>query len=148
VSRRLFVAALWLGAGIVACRRTTPPPVRASDSTHGLPPAVLAAAQPLEITAILRSPLRDGVRISVRGRCLRLTASVAFGPPPRTRSDWQLGDAADSSVAIWVSGPRPRGCDTASGSREISILSATLASDTVSMFSGAPRARRFLELSP
>src|SRR5262245_57938622 len=45
--------------------------------------------------------------VRVTGRCLAWPGLRPIGPPPRTRSDWQL---TDDTTAIYVSGSVPKAC--------------------------------------
>jgi len=85
-----------------------------------------------------------GRTITVRGRCLEISAIRAQGPPPRARSDWQIDDG---DVALFVVGPRPADCPVAEGSRANLMVTARVAEDTVPLrIGGVPQARRFLLL--
>ena len=102
------------------------------------------APRELSISSILRSTAANGTPVVVRGICLARAAHAAFGPPPRTRSDWQLGAVSDSTVGIWVTGRRPAGCTPEQGGVGPIALRAVLESDTVTVLATAPRARRYL----
>lgn len=82
-----------------------------------------------------------GTPVATRGRCLADTTLQAAGGPPRTRSDWQLADAAH---AVYVTGPRPAGCEPRTGSRDAVSVRATVAQDTLPSLGGAGRVRWYL----
>lgn len=62
---------------------------------------------------------------NVRGTCLGWRGP-ASGPPPSTRSHWQIGD---ETHALWVVGPMPAGCTGASGG--LTTIRAYVTADTV-----------------
>lgn len=83
-----------------------------------------------------------GKRVRVQGRCMGYSTPLAVGPPPRTRSDWQL---ADGSVAIYVVGDFPPGCSPTTGSTEPVTIIGVVTEDTIPARLERPvRARRFL----
>ena len=89
-----------------------------------------------------------GKRVHVTGRCLGYSSAGSLGPPPLTRSDWQL---QSSGASIFVSGPLPTGCSatdagSGTGATPVTIL-ARVAEDTLPSLGkqrGAPR--RYLVL--
>jgi hypothetical protein len=101
-----------------------------------------AADTSVSIASVIGSHALVGRRVRVSGRCLGYGGgTMALGGPPRTRSDWQLGDA---TAAIYVVGPRPNDCDRAAGSPRVIVVRGVVAEDTVRMLSGARLPRRYL----
>lgn len=83
-----------------------------------------------------------GKRVRVTGRCMGYSKPLAVGPPPRTRSDWQL---ADGSTAIYVVGTFPPGCSPTTGSSEPVTIIGVVTEDTLPALMDRPaRARRFM----
>lgn len=83
-----------------------------------------------------------GKRVQVTGRCHGYAADVAVGPPPVTRSDWQL---VDSKMAIYVSGSLPNDCSATEGSSDRITVTAMVAQDTLPAFGNRPAMpRRYL----
>lgn len=93
------------------------------------------------VTGIATGKVPPGTPVATRGRCLADTELRAAGGPPRTRSDWQLADAAH---AVYVTGPRPAGCEPRTGSRDTVSVRATVAQDTLPSLGGAGRVRWYL----
>ena len=125
--------------------------------------AVAAAAEPkpiphvhpgalpapnVAVRELVASGAYVGKRVHVTGRCLGYSSAGSLGPPPLTRSDWQL---QSSGASIFVSGPLPTGCSatdagTGTGATPVTIL-ARVAEDTLPSLGkqrGAPR--RYLVL--
>lgn len=112
-----------------------------------VPPASLpgSAAEPVAMDSvvatveqILAGAWAAGDTVLVRGRCLGY-GPAGSGPPPLTRSDWQL--EGETGARVWVVGAFPSGCTgttPASGSTDIRAVVQT---DT--LLTGAP-ARRYL----
>jgi hypothetical protein len=70
-----------------------------------------------------------GLLVEVSGTCLGYSSpTIAKGPPPLTRSDWQLEDQGE---AVWVSGPMPPGCSATEPAVAPSVITATVAQDTL-----------------
>ena len=91
---------------------------------------------------LLDSDAYVGKRVQVTGRCHGYAADVAVGPPPVTRSDWQLVDA---DASIFVTGPLPGGCSPTEGSAQRTTILALVAQDTLSALGNrAATARRYL----
>ena len=91
---------------------------------------------------LLDSDVYVGKRVQVTGRCHGYAAGVAVGPPPVTRSDWQL---VDGGAAIFVSGRLPPGCSPTEGSAQRTTVLALVAQDTLSALGNrAATARRYL----
>ena len=133
----------------------------ATDTTVGLP--VVEPARPLPRPPVERTPInappRGDVReiairhllnsdslvgewVRVSGRCLGYAAQVAVGPPPLTRSDWQL---EDGETAIYVSGSLPNGCSATGGSSNRITIRAMVAQDTLPALGDRPTMpRRYL----
>ena len=123
---------------------TVPAPQKSITSAAVADTLNVRVPRELSISSILRSTAANGTPVLVRGICLARAAHAAFGPPPRTRSDWQLRAVTDSTVGIWVTGPRPAGCTPEQGGVGPIALRAMLESDTVAALATAPRARRYL----
>lgn len=140
-SRILMASAVVLLSG---CASSARPEGGALPDAGGLPDT------PSGITVRELLARRDlvGREIDVTGRCLRIDSKAAFGPPPVTRSDWQLADAGDSTVAVWVSGARPADCDYAGSSASVLTVRATVAADSVRQLEGVAVARRYLVRTP
>jgi len=83
-----------------------------------------------------------GMTLRVQGNCAGW-GGPAKGPPPLTRSDWQL---TNDTVGLWVSGPLPQGCDPVDPPPELQFeVVAVVAVDTVSILGEvSPLVRRFL----
>jgi hypothetical protein len=123
----------------VACVPSAQSPV--NDTPVNTTGEALAAGN-VEISKILSTPQYVGRTVTTNGKCIGYSTRVAEGPPPRTRSDWQL---EDSGVGIWVVGAFPAGCTGAEGDgRRISVR-ALVAEDTVQLLAPASRkSRRYL----
>lgn len=148
---------------VLACqpKRQTDNAQPVTDTTVGLPvvePARPLPRPPVEITPInvpqradirkitiqqlLNSDSLIGEWVRVSGRCLGYTAQVAVGPPPLTRSDWQL---EDGEMAIYVSGSLPNGCSATEGSSDRITVTAMVAQDTLPALGNRPAMpRRYL----
>ena len=123
--------------GWVACAQPDPDP--AHSPTLAPPPdtGVLTLGELLDSADSL-----VGKTVRVLGACAGWSGP-AGGPPPLSRSDWQL---QDDRVGIWVSGPLPQGCDPVNPpAEEIFEILASVAVDTVSAPGvGQGRVRYFL----
>lgn len=113
----------------------------AADST---PAVTIGGAVPPVGTPSIRDVVASralvGHRVRVTGRCLESGSEHALGQPPRSRHEWQL--EADG-VAVFVIGPRPRGCRTGGGATL--TITALVAEDTLPAIGDLPPApRRFL----
>ena len=124
------VVLLTAAAVMQACQPA--PAVREVEST----PREVSVAQ------LLTDEIPVGARVEVRGTCIGYSRVVALGPPPRTRSDWQL--EADG-VAVWVVGSYPPGCSGTEPAREARTLSFEVAADTLpALGTQTGRVRRYL----
>jgi hypothetical protein len=116
-----------------------------------LPPGMQSARPPVggkepvrTVRELLSSDRDVGQLVSVSGQCLGYSKPVAEGMPPRSRSDWQLGD---DGVAIYVTGPLPAGCSATGGSTERTTIVARVAQDTMpAMGNREATPRRYLVL--
>ena len=78
---------------------------------------------------VLTTASLAGKAVSVTGTCLGYTVpTVAKGPPPVTRSDWQLEDQGE---AVWVTGPLPSGCQATMASAGAVTITAEVGQDTL-----------------
>ena len=111
----------------------------ASLACHGRhrQPGESPQSSPLSVADVLAIRLPQGEPLQVRGMCLDKLHARSLGPPPVSRSDWQL---ASDSAAIFVSGPQPADCD---GTSPVTIA-AKLYIDTIRAAIGVPRERRYL----
>lgn len=110
------------------------------------PSASASEARVHSVREILNGTQGIGVAVDVRGRCVRLDEKLAFGSPPRTRSDWQLRDEEETNTAIWISGSRPRDCGYDQGSTAAVTVRAQIVEDSVVQEGGVKVARRYLSL--
>lgn len=92
---------------------------------------------------VLTTPSLVGKAVEVTGRCLGYSVpTLAKGPPPVTRSDWQLEDGGE---AVWVNGTLPPGCTATTPAESASTISAVVAQDTTASLGGqAPLVRQYL----
>jgi hypothetical protein len=130
----VLLVLLMLGACSPAPRR----PDRGRVSVPGPGP------RSLRVSELIRSAdTLVGEVVEVRGACAGW-GGPAPGPPPLTRSDWQL---QEDSVAVWVSGPLPRGCDPVNPSlARVYEIRARVACDTLTAGGrGEPAVRHFLK---
>jgi hypothetical protein len=111
----------------LACHRRHHEPVE-GPSTN--PPTV-------SVDDVLAMQLSRAEPIQVRGRCLDKLHARSLGPPPVSRSDWQL---ASDAAAIFVSGPQPADCD----GNSLVTVAARVYTDTIRAPIGVPRERRYL----
>lgn len=94
----------------------------------------------LTIGELLAHPVPSGQRVVVRGACLdQFHARGSAGPPPVTRSDWQL---TDGTQVVYVTGRYPSACSTGR-----IILSAIVQIDTIAAGTNH-RARLYLANAP
>jgi hypothetical protein len=123
---------LLVGAAVACQPRANPDPVTTSPDT-----ASVTVAQVIDSASLV------GRTVSVTGRCLGYQVpAVAIGPPPLTRSDWQL---EDGGVAVFVSGAYPAGCSATAGSTTPTTVVALVAQDTLPALGNRPAtARRYL----
>ena len=91
----------------------------------------------VSVDDVLAMKLPQAEPIQVHGRCLDKLHARSLGPPPVSRSDWQL---ASNAAAIFVSGPQPAECDGYS----LVTVAAKLYIDTIRAPIGVPRERRYL----
>jgi hypothetical protein len=128
----------------------TPPASPSGGPQPSLPDPVVphTAKAGLEVSTFLQATFKSGDEVTLHGRCLRIDALAAFGPPPRSRSDWQLADVSDSTKALWVAGPRPTDCTSAASSAAAMTLRARVAVDTVNALNGSPVVRRYVQTHP
>jgi len=111
----------------LACHRRHHEPVE-GPSTN--PPTV-------SVDDVLAMQLPRAEPIQVRGRCLDKLHARSLGPPPVSRSDWQL---ASDAAAIFVSGPQPVECD----GNSLVTVAVRVYIDTIRAPIGVPRERRYL----
>jgi hypothetical protein len=124
--RSRFVAVVCAAAGLACHRRHQEPGEGASTK----PPTV-------SVEDVLAMKVPRAEPVQVRGRCLDKLHARSLGPPPVSRSDWQL---ASDTAAIFVSGPQPADCDGTS----LITIAAKLYVDTIRAPIGVPRERRYL----
>lgn len=127
----------------------TPPPGNPprDSSRPVLPPSISGRDTVLlsmQVADILGSSALVGRRVQVTGTCLGYRVPpVAVGPPPSTRSDWQL---ESGGVAIYVVGQLPAGCSPTAGSTSTTTIIGTVREDVLpGLGTNPPRARRFME---
>ncbi|HKG91962.1 MAG TPA: hypothetical protein VKA84_08735 [Gemmatimonadaceae bacterium] len=108
-----------------------------------LHPTIIGAPN-VGLSEVAGSGAYVGQRVHVTGRCLGYSNPTTLGPPPLTRSDWQLQGAG---VAIFVSGPLPGGCSATEGSSAPITILARVAEDTLPALGKMPGTpRRYLVL--
>ncbi|MBK8003941.1 MAG: hypothetical protein IPK12_08335 [Gemmatimonadetes bacterium] len=91
---------------------------------------------PVTVTVhqVLTTPSLAGQSVSITGTCLGYAVpTVAKGPPPVTRSDWQLEEQGE---AVWVTGPLPSGCGVTTGSTSAATITAEVGQDTLPALGG------------
>ena len=126
---------LLLGRALVAGAACRP-------AAGGGTPAPSGDTTEVTVHQVLVSPSLTGTMVLVHGTCLGYAAPfVAHGPPPLTRSDWQLGDGGE---ALWVSGPLPAGCTSTTPATAPTAVVARVAQDTVQALGGGTAVRRYL----
>lgn len=92
----------------------------------------------ITVSDFIRRMLPAGRLVRLRGTCIdQFHASGRAGPPPRSRSDWQL---SDEHGEVYVSGAIPAECTAHS-----MVVSGVVAVDTVNV-AGRTVPRRFLIL--
>jgi hypothetical protein len=97
------------------------------------------ASESLTVASFLDRSIATGQRVQVTGTCLdQFHARASAGPPPVSRSDWQL---TSGDQVVYVVGRMPRSCATGP-----TTISATVAFDT-SVIAGQRRPRRYLIVS-
>ena len=119
-----------------------------SPGTREIPnPLVNADSLPLVTVAdLLGGDEWVGERVRVRGTCIGYSQVLAGGPPPQTRSDWQL--LSDGS-AIWVVGSYPQGCSGTVPADAPANFVVAVAEDTLPPLGvGSARTRRYLLYAP
>lgn len=123
---------LILVLGAVACR-----------PANGGPPAPVGGSTRATVHQVLTDSGLTGRVVNVTGRCLGYTVpTIAKGPPPLTRSDWQLEDQGE---AVWVTGSLPDGCTSTTPADEPTAIIATVRQDTLPALGGqGGQARRYL----
>ncbi|HKA58319.1 MAG TPA: hypothetical protein VKD28_06870 [Gemmatimonadales bacterium] len=133
------------GADSVRVQRPTEQPQAAADSPRAQVAITVPRAKPdtsVTVAEIAASGALVGKRVRVTGKCMGYSTPLAVGPPPRTRSDWQL---ADGSMAIYVVGTFPPGCSPTTGSSEPVTIIGVVTEDTIPARLGGPaRPRRFM----
>ena len=119
--------------GAAACR---PAPGGEAPAPNGGPTVVT-------VHQVLTTPSLTGTSVSITGTCLGYSVpTVAKGPPPVTRSDWQL---ADQGEAVWVTGSLPSGCQATTPATSAVTITAEVAQDTLPALGGqAGVVRRYL----
>ena len=131
---------------IVACARKQPEP---SEQYPGRPavtspirqvPSVPEASEhrSISVRVLLSTRPKSGTVVTVSGLCYGLAGLLAAGPPPSSRSDWQLGDG---SVAVFVVGPIPLNCVQQANAPSVTIR-ATVRRDSVAVRLGGPLVER------
>ncbi len=101
-----------------------------------------AAGDSASVADVLDGAVRAGRVVRVAGRCLGYGNARQGGPPPRTRSDWLLGGAADR--AVYVVGALPPDCDVMTGAPGRVTIRGRVAVDTVEGLRGPGTPRRYL----
>jgi hypothetical protein len=97
------------------------------------------ASESLTVASFLERSIAAGERVQVTGTCLdQFHASGIAGPPPVSRSDWQL---ATGTKIVYVVGRMPAACSAGP-----LTLTATVAIDTT-LVGGRRAPRRFLVVS-
>jgi hypothetical protein len=143
ISLALLIAAV--GGCQRPANRTAP---GAGDSTTQRPDSASQPAdpgQPMTVGALLGAPPSSGTNIRVSGKCYGLAGTLARGPQPRSRSDWQLGN---DTVAVYVTGPSPTECLQAPAPPVVTIR-ALVQRDTVALSPvSQPVVRVFLRSLP
>jgi hypothetical protein len=144
-------AATTAGTGTTAASPTAASPAATSPAGAAAPAAATGAGAAADtgggapesatVAEVLDGRVAAGRLVRVRGRCLGYGGAAAEGPPPRTRSDWLLGDAGR---AVYVAGPFPPGCQPMSGGPEPVTVLARVATDTAPGLGGPGRTRRYL----
>lgn len=98
-----------------------------------------AATESLTVASFLDRSMEAGQRVQVTGTCLdQFHARGSAGPPPVSRSDWQL---ATGTKVVYVVGRMPAACSAGS-----LTITATVAIDTT-LVGGRSEPRRFLVVS-
>jgi hypothetical protein len=98
-----------------------------------------ATAESLTVASFLDRSMDAGRQVQVTGTCLdQFHARGSAGPPPVSRSDWQL---ASGTRVVYVVGRMPVACSAGS-----LTLAATVAIDTT-LVSGRREPRRYLVVS-
>ena len=126
-----FVTMILLGAA--ACR----------PAQGGEAPAPNGGPTSVTVHQVLTTASLAGKSVSITGTCLGYSVpTVAKGPPPVTRSDWQLEDQGE---AVWVTGPLPSGCQATMASAGAVTITAEVGQDTLPALGGqAGVVRRYL----
>ena len=117
--------ALMMVLGAAACR-----PAAGGGET----PAPNGGPTVVTVHQVLTTPSLAGKSVRITGTCLGYSVpTVAKGPPPVTRSDWQLEDQGE---AVWVTGQLPSGCQSTTPSAGPVTITAEVAQDTVPTLGG------------
>lgn len=119
-----------------------------SQSGSSTLPGPAGASRVYEVSEILAGLVAVDEVVSVRGSCVRADEKVAVGPPPSTRSDWQMRDAKVVTTAIWVVGERPTNCGYEIGDSMLSRIEATVARDTLRRLTVPDSVRWYLRRWP
>ncbi|HJS44449.1 MAG TPA: hypothetical protein VJ755_13345 [Gemmatimonadales bacterium] len=134
-----------VGVDSVRIQRPTDRPRAAADSARPQVAITVPRQKPdtsVTVAEIAASNALVGKRVRVTGRCMGYSTPLAVGPPPQTRSDWQL---ADGGTAIYVVGTFPPGCSPTTGSSEPVTIIGVVTEDTLPARMERPaRARRYM----
>jgi hypothetical protein len=122
--------------------RPGPPARDSTPSASPYPSLDPLGKQVVTVADVLDDGRPVGKHVQVMGDCLRQGVALAEGPPPVTRSDWELGAG---KRAVWVTGPRPAGCSMATARAGVVIWAQVLA-DTGKRLDGSVRVRRYLAI--
>jgi hypothetical protein len=96
------------------------------------------ASESLTVASFLSRALSAGQRVQITGTCLdQFHASPSAGPPPISRSDWQL---TNGTQIVYVVGRMPASCVPGPAA-----ISAIVTIDTT-LIGGQRRPRRFLTI--
>ena len=117
--------ALMMVLGAAACR-----PAAGGGET----PAPNGGPTVVTVHQVLTTPSLAGKSVRITGTCLGYSVpTVAKGPPPVTRSDWQLEDQGE---AVWVTGQLPSGCQATAPSTSAVTIAAEVVQDTLPALGG------------
>lgn len=136
----------WRGVALAllatGCRAAAPDAGAMPVAVNGGGASSAPADSVVTVRDVLARPELVGRTVTVTGRCLGYGTIRASGPPPRTRSDWQL---AEGAAAVWVTGARPTDCSATEGSTHDDTITARVAQDTVRVVATDPgQVRRYL----
>jgi hypothetical protein len=120
----------WIGVSL-SVGGCLPQPPEPATNAQTAPPV-------FGVRSLLESPPAAGTILGVTGLCYGLAGTLAAGPPPRSRSDWQLGN---DTIALYVVGAIPSECVQASEPPLITIT-AVVERDSIATTLGGPRSER------